>query len=273
MEARKSAEVSIDTVQLKSALLGRVVRVDFYLPANMDEDTDPVLLLINDGQDLVAMGFSKLLEQLYSVETISPMLCVGIHAGTDRVNEYGVSAITDHEGRGNKAGYYEQFILSELLPFISGRFHLYQLKQKAFAGFSLGGLSAMDIVWNNPDVFSKAGLFSGAFWWRLRDKNDKNYNQYTDRIMQNQVRKGQYAPNLKFFFQCGELDEMEDRNRNGVIDSIDDTIDLMRELVAKGYREGKNIFYLQMPDGKHEVLSWGKAMPVFLKWGWGTVHD
>lgn len=61
---------------------------------------------------------------------------------------------------------------------------------------------------------------------------------------------------------------MEDRNKNGVIDSIDDTIDLMRELIILGYREGKNIHYLQMPDGKHDVASWGRAMPEFFKWGW-----
>jgi enterochelin esterase-like enzyme len=84
-----------------------------------------------------------------------------------------------------------------------------------------------------------------------------------------QVRNGIYRPGMKFFFQCGEMDESEDRNKNGVIDSIDDTIDLMRELVKKGYREGRDIYYLQVPDGKHDVASWSRAIPKFLKWGWG----
>lgn len=87
--------------------------------------------------------------------------------------------------------------------------------------------------------------------------------------MHRQVREGAYHAGMKFFFQCGELDEAEDRNKNGVIDSIDDTIDLMRELQAKGYLEGKDMFYLQLPDGKHEVASWAKAFPVFLKWAYG----
>jgi hypothetical protein len=26
--------------------------------------------------------------------------------------------------------------------------------------------------------------------------------------------------------------------------------------------------YLQLPDGKHDIRSWAKALPVFLKWGW-----
>ena len=80
------------------------------------------------------------------------------------------------------------------------------------------------------------------------------------------VKESEYRKDFKFFFECGELDEFEDRNKNGVIDSIDDTIDLMRLLIRKGYREGRDIYYLQMPDGRHDVPSWAKAFPVFLKW-------
>jgi hypothetical protein len=54
-----------------------------------------------------------------------------------------------------------------------------------------------------------------------------------------------------------------------VIDSIDDTIDLMRELLNKGYQEGKDMVYLQIPGGKHDVPTWAAAFPAFLLWGWG----
>jgi hypothetical protein len=84
------------------------------------------------------------------------------------------------------------------------------------------------------------------------------------------VRDGKYNPGMKFFFECGEFDETEDRNNNGVIDAIDDTVDLMRELLGKGYLEGKDITYLQLKDGRHDVPTWAKALPVFLKWGWGS---
>ncbi len=40
---------------------------------------------------------------------------------------------------------------------------------------------------------------------------------------------------MKFFFECGTLDEAGDRNNNGIIDSIDDTKDLISALVDKGY--------------------------------------
>jgi len=164
---------------------------------------------------------------------------------------------------------YKRFIFEELLPHIYGQFALQSIREKAFAGFSLGALSALDLVWNHPDVFKKVGVFSGSLWWRIKDRADKDFNESTDRLMHRQIRSGAYEPGLKFFFQCGEMDEVEDRNRNGVIDSIDDTIDVMRELLAKGYLEGRDMQYLQLPDGKHDVASWARALPLFLRWGWG----
>ena len=88
-------------------------------------------------------------------------------------------------------------------------------------------------------------------------------------MMHKQVRDSEKREGMKFFFECGEMDETEDRNKNGVIDSIDDTIDLMRLLVRKGYREGKDFIYLQLPDGKHDVPSWARAWPDFLEWALG----
>ena len=70
---------------------------------------------------------------------------------------------------------------------------------------------------------------------------------------------------MKFFFESGKLDEQRDRNKNGVIDSIDDTLDLIAELKAKGYNDS-DIEFLLLEDGKHDVETWGVAMPVFLKW-------
>jgi len=34
------------------------------------------------------------------------------------------------------------------------------------------------------------------------------------------------------------------------------------------YRK-KDILYLEMPDGNHDVQTWKQAMPEFLKWSWG----
>ncbi len=228
------------------------------------------LLLINDGQDMEVLSLESILTRLYSQNAIQPLLCVAIHANKDRKKEYGIAGYPDYLGRGAKAGLYTSFIMEELMPFIRKAYAIKSFREKAFAGFSLGGLMALDIVWKHPDEFRKAGIFSGSLWWRSIDQSEDDYDDDKHRIMQQQVRDGQYHPGLKFFFQCGNMDEKKDRNNNGIIDSIDDTVDLINELVKKGYDREKDIYYLEMTDGKHDVPTWGRAMPEFLKWGCGV---
>jgi len=268
MQTEVSTGIIIETVELPSEALQRTITINFYVPASNPGENTLGLVLFNDGQDIEAMGFDKMISYLLQTDTIKPLLCVGIHCGEERLMEYGMISGPDFKGRGAKAGLYRQFIIEELLPYIHERYNHLVFNETAFAGFSLGGLSALDLVWNHPGLFSKVGVFSGSLWWRSKDRKDKDFNEATDRLMHRQIRQGKYTPGLKFFFQCGELDETEDRNGNNVIDSIDDTIDIMRELLGKGYMEGKDMRYVQLPDGRHDIRSWAKALPVFLKWGW-----
>jgi enterochelin esterase-like enzyme len=107
------------------------------------------LLLINDGQDMEKAGLQKTLEQLYAERDLEPLLCAAIHAGHDRKMEYAVASQTDYKGRGAKAVLYTSFIMEELIPYIKETYRVSTFREKAFAGFSLGGLSALDIVWNH----------------------------------------------------------------------------------------------------------------------------
>ena len=201
------------------------------------------LLLINDGQDLPKMPFEKILSDLITSKKIEPVLCLGIYCGPDRKNEYGVASQADYMNRGAKASEYTQFIFEELLPFIHTTYNVPSFKEKSFAGFSMGGLSALDIVWNHPEEFANVGVFSGSLWWR--SKGYKNgYDDDKDRIIHQQIKKGKHCEWLKFFFECGTLDEKADRNNNGVIDAIDDTLDLIKELEKIGYTNN-DIKYLE----------------------------
>jgi len=265
MVITKESLILVENTEVISSHLVRKVKVDFYLPVNVAAPEQMSILLINDGQDMKRMGFEGLLNTLYEQQAISPVLCVGIHAGIERKMEYGTASQPDFKGRGAKASEYSRFIMEELLPLIQNAYHLPITKTKAFAGFSLGALSALDIVWNHPEEFSTIGVFSGSLWWRSKDQHDETYNDHTDRIMHQMIRKATVKPALKFFFESGMLDEQRDRNKNGVIDSIDDTLDLIAELKAKGYKES-DIEFLLLEEGRHDVETWGVAMPVFMKW-------
>lgn len=268
METIMDAEIRINTVLLPSKYLNREVDICFFMPPSINALSDVPLLLINDGQDMAVMNFQEILHDLYKKKLIRPLVCVAISAGSERVQEYGIAGKKDYKNRGSKADLYTKFVTQELLPYVQKQCRASCFNEISFAGFSLGGLSALDIVWNHPNIFSKVGVFSGSLWWRSVDQNDPQYDDNKHRIMQQVLRSGSYAPGLKFFFQCGKLDESGDRNNNGVIDSIDDTLDHIKELIHKGYTT-EDITYLELDDGKHDIATWGKSMPVFLKWGWG----
>ncbi|MDQ2719215.1 MAG: alpha/beta hydrolase-fold protein [Bacteroidota bacterium] len=250
---------------LSSEFLQRKVIIDLYFPAGKSINDNVSLLLINDGQDLLTMNFQNILEQLYE-EKMKPLLCVGIHCGEDRRNEYGTANILNFKGQGTKAALYTQFIFEELLPFIRNEYDILSFAEKSFCGFSLGGLSALDIVWNHAEEFSKVGVFSGSLWWRTLSQNDPEFIEEKHRIMHNEIKTGNYSPWLKFFFETGTLDEFADRNNNGIIDSIDDALSLIDELVKKGYNPETDIRYLELKDGRHDVATWAQAFPEFLKW-------
>lgn len=259
--------MAVEQCILYSEYLERDVMMDIYLPAATLLTEQVSLLLINDGQDLLKMPFDEMLDELISTGVIEPLVCVGIHCGPERKMEYGTAYSPDFKGRGGRAGLYHKFVFEELLPFVRKTYRIPSFKHKSFAGFSLGGLSALDIVWNHASEFNKVGVFSGSLWWR-RKGYEAGYNDEQDRLMHLQVRKGNFYPWLRFFVECGRQDETADRNENGVIDSIDDALDLIIELKAKGYTE-EHIQYLELEEGKHDVPTWASAFPDFLKWGWG----
>lgn len=263
----KSVLMKTYSTEVPSEFLDREVKVDVYFPPEgVGGSVD--LVLINDGQDLITMNFEEILEELFDKDAIQPIVCVGIHCGEDRKNEYGTVGVLDYKGRGAKTGDYEKFIFQELFPAIDQPLTGFSVGKIAFCGFSLGGLSAIDLVWRHPDTFSTAGVFSGSLWWRTVSQDHPDFNEEEHRIMHQKIRNGNFSPGLKFFFETGTLDEKADRNNNGIIDSIDDTLSLIQELEKKGYSE-RDIAYLELKDGRHDVLTWGRAFPFFLKWRWG----
>lgn len=260
----------IDSFDFASEFLDRDVKIDVYLPKQAATVGALSVLFVNDGQDLVKMPFEKIIDALATDGLIDPLMVVGIHCSADRKLEYGTADVLDFMNRGSRAKYHRKFLLRELIPYILSKYGLKSgVKEMAYAGFSLGGLSALDVAWKHSKVFSKVGVFSGSLWWRLRDLDD-DYREEADRIMHNLIKNGTFYKGLQFFFQTGNLDEKMDRNNNGIIDSIDDTLSLIDELVAKGYDRQKDIHYLELADGRHDVPTWARALPAFLQWGWGT---
>lgn len=248
---------------IKSNSLHRTVRVDVYDSQSEKTFDRCDLLLFNDGQELINMNIDNMLSHVKKHDV--PLICIGIHAGEDRKQEYGVVGFPDYMNRGSKAGLYSTFVFNELIPELFNFLGVCKFRNKYFAGFSLGGLMAFDIVMDNPLEFSKCAVFSGSFWWRSKPLG-RDYDDNLHRIIHAKVKEKEYLAGQQFFFQTGALDEIADRNNNGIIDAIDDTVDLIKELENIGYSKDKDIHYLEMKDGTHDAATWGRAMPIFLDW-------
>ncbi|WP_461487370.1 alpha/beta hydrolase [Pedobacter sp.] len=248
---------------MNSKLLQRAVEVELYLPESLLGNETIHLLLVNDGQDLAQMDVEGHLYNLYAKQKAT-IIVVGIKAGEERLLEYGVANRPDFMNRGCKANLNMGFVLQELLPFVTQQTGLKFNGKKAIAGFSLGGLTAFDIAWHHSHIFDLVGVFSGSFWWRKKDLAD-GYSD-DDRILHAMIAETAEKPELKFWLMSGTEDEKADRNHNFIIDSIDDTIDVVKELLKKGYKRPEDIFYYEKVGGKHDVPTWDKAFPKFLEW-------
>ena len=71
---------------------------------------------------------------------------------------------------------------------------------------------------------------------------------------------------MKFWLQVGTLDENADRNNNGIIDAIDDTKDVIKELISIGYSDPNDITYIEVENGRHDLSTWSKLFPEFITW-------
>jgi enterochelin esterase-like enzyme len=184
MPTTETIPVSVERRTILSQFLQREVKVDFYLPPFGKTGSGGSLLLINDGQDMATMNFDKILSELYSTQSIQPLLCVAIHAGPERRMEYGTQLVPDYKNRGIKAALYNRFIFDELLPLTEDAYNNgSRFMEKAFAGFSVPA--------NSPGPVYSPPLYGGEVWTRMiPDMMTNNTGSCTSRCEKAVMRPG-----------------------------------------------------------------------------------
>lgn len=226
------------------------------------------LLIMNDGQDFEQLRVKEILDSLWKKKLIQPLLIVGVHA-QNREQEYGVADKPDYQNRGSRANYYDAFVDDELYFFIKKKVSIRKFKSVVIAGTSLGGLSAFDIAWNHSNKIDKVGVFSGSFWWRDKDVADSSYDNNENRIMYEKIKSSRKKPKLQYWFYAGGKEENGDRDKDGVIDVIDDTQDLINLIIDKKVCSTTDITFKQDPNAEHNQQGWSHQLPDFLIWAFG----
>lgn len=254
--------------ELYSRHLQRQVKLTVINTPMPDDKTEMNLLILNDGQDMGQLRVKEIIDSLYKKKLIKPLLIVGVHAG-DRMKEYGVSDNPDFLKRGDKAGFYDAFIDKELYPYAKKSATVRKFSSVVIAGCSQGGLSAFDIAWKNATIIDKVGVFSGSFWWRDKDDKAVDYSDEKNRIMLNKIRSSRKKAALKYWFYTGGKEETGDRDKDSIVDVVDDTRDLVALIKSKNICLPEDIRLVEDPNGKHDYESWSKQFPAFLIWAFG----
>lgn len=254
--------------EIYSRHLQRHVKLSIISTPMPTEKSEMNLLLLNDGQDIDQLRVKTIVDSLYGKKMIQPLIIVGIHAG-DRMQEYGVADIPDHKNQGSKAAKYSAFIDDELYAFVKKKAGVRKFRSVVMAGCSLGGLAAFDVAWDHADKIDKVGIFSGSFWWRDKDATATDYSDDKNRIMINKIRSSRKKPHLQYWFYAGGKEEPGDRDKDGIIDVIDDTKDLIELIKSKNVCSPDDIIYTEDGNGIHGQESWSHHFPAFLIWAFG----
>ena len=265
---------SVETVVLRDVVaskLGNRRDVCVFLPPGYHASAHRYnVLYINDGQEADALGLREALARMTAARRIRPIIAVAIPTNADRLREYGTSIAPNRAGLGDRAAAYDHFVTEELMPIIDNAFRTQP--GAAIMGVSLGGLSAFDIAWNHPGLFATVGVMSGSFWWQAAD--DETRIDPGRRIAHSLVRRAVAAPSLRLWFQAGTRDEVCDQDGDGVIDAIQDTLELVDELRRVGCPAG-NVTYVEVNGGRHDFETWRRILPAFLTWAFtpGTARQ
>ncbi len=168
--------------------LDRHRRVWVYLPPGYEVSTlsYPVLYM-HDGQNLFDYQASfageweidESLNEL-AAEGINVPIVVGIdNGGNERLNEYSPWINPLYGGGLGEA--YIDFIVNTLKPHIDENYRtLSDRNNTAIMGSSMGGFISHYAILEHPDVFSKSGVFSPAYWfsdsiWNFTTNAGKQY--------------------------------------------------------------------------------------------------
>lgn len=261
--------VTLNTLSLFSASLNGAERVaQVYLPGDYAQNPTqryPVLYAL-DGQQLPEIDFQQTLNELVSSGQMAPTVVVAVYSteGDLRREELGAGPNINFLGWGTLSDAFNHFMVDELVPKVNSTYRtLTDAQNTAVMGWSLGGLSSFYLAWQYPDTFGTVGAFSPSFWWRTESPAGQELQA---RVIPNLVSTSTLRPGLRVWMEAGTKElPYSDVDGNGVIDMLQDARDVRDLLLQKGYQAGRDVVYVEVEGGLHELSTWQTVVPDFLK--------
>ncbi|HXR85094.1 MAG TPA: alpha/beta hydrolase-fold protein [Hanamia sp.] len=157
--------------EIQSKILGEKRILNIYFPEGYNEKDNkqyPVIYLLDGSADEDFIHVAGLVQFLNFpwVDILPKSILVGI-ANVDRKRDFTfpTSVMQDKKELPTSGGSakFIEFIRKELEPFIEN--HYRTNSSKTLIGQSLGGLLATEILFKNPDLFTKYIIVSPSLWW------------------------------------------------------------------------------------------------------------
>jgi len=253
--------VSVINEAFEMTELGRSRRVWIYLPPGYASgSTRYPVLYMHDGQNVFdnatsfvgEWGVDETLDSLNALGD-KDVIVVGVdHGDAKRFDEY--SPWKNARFGGGEGDRYVDFLVKTLKPYIDSHYRtLTDRVNTGIAGSSMGGLISLYAILKYPDVFSRAGIFSPAFW-----------------VAPEAYSYVAAAPPLRsdsrFYFVIGA---QEAANADEAATYVKDQERMVDSLVAHGLQRGRNIIALSRADGKHSEWFWRREFPAAYQWLFG----
>jgi alpha-glucosidase len=252
--AQSTASKQVTTFIIEAPQLNTQKKIWVYLPKDYQNSKKSYsVIYMHDAQNLFDavtsyVGEWEIDEYLDSIDA-NESLIIGIEHGNEkRIDEF--TPYVNEKYGGGKGNEYLSFIINTLKPYIDLNFKTQTNNlNTTIWGSSLGGLISLFAIIKYPKTFSKAGIFSPAFWI-----NNNELFEF--------VKKSEIDPNAKFFFLIGS---QEGETLKSASNMVSDQHEMVQLLLDKGIID-KNIIDKVIPDGHHNQILWSTNFAEAYQW-------
>ncbi len=191
-------------------------------------------------------GVDETADRLIRSGQVPAFIAVGVANSSARMGEYTQDADARHGG--GAAARHQRFLLEELVPFIDAHYRTRRdARSTGIVGSSLGGLAALDLGLGHPKRFGLVGCLSPSVWWADRSI-----------LRRVQARTGS---GLRIWLDIGDSEEAGADGRR----TVADTQALRDALLARGYREGKDLRFTVAAGAQHNERAWAARVEPMLR--------
>jgi len=239
--------------KINSKVLGEERTLNIYLPEGYSKDTSYAIIYLLDGsadEDFIHVAGILQYNNFPWVGRTKPSILVGI-ANTNRKKDFtSVSTVKEDLAyiptNGGSAKFI-QFISKELQPYIAKQFKTDG--KNTLIGQSLGGLLALEILHDKPELFQTYIIASPSLWWR---------NEYM--LQANYTWRQKYEQPTQVYIGVGTEGKMYEG-----IKSMEEAAKILADKLQQGHAENLQVHFDHLTDEDHATSGHQSILNAF-KW-------